>query len=75
MFDLFEMLFKTTGFFHLTPGMIVMWLMGLTFIYLAVAKNYEPLLLLPIGFGILLANLPLAGLMEPNDFASITWPY
>jgi len=67
MFDLFSMLFETTGFFHLTPGMIVMWLIGLVFIYLAVAKDYEPLLLLPIGFGILLANLPLAGLMEPGE--------
>ena len=66
MFDLIGMLFKTTGFFHLTPGMIVMWGIGLVFIYLAVAKDYEPLLLLPIGFGVLLANLPLAGLMEPG---------
>ena len=60
-------LYKTTGFFYLTPGMGVMWLIGLTLIYLAVAKNYEPLLLLPIGFGILLANLPLSGLMEPHE--------
>ena len=60
-------LYKTTGFFYLTPGMGVMWLIGSTLIYLAVSKNYEPLLLLPIGFGILLANLPLSGLMEPHE--------
>jgi len=60
-------LFKTTGFFYLTPGMVIMWLIGLTLIYLAIAKQYEPLLLLPIGFGILVANLPLAGLMKPHE--------
>jgi len=60
-------LFQTTGFFHLTPGMILMWLIGITLIYLAISKNYEPLLLLPIGFGIILANLPLTSLMEPNE--------
>lgn len=66
-------LYKTTGFFYLTPGMAVMWLIGLTLIYLAIAKDYEPLLLLPIGFGILLANLPLSGLMEPNE--GLIWQF
>ena len=46
-------LFKTTGFFSLTPGMLLMWLIGGILIYLAIAKDYEPLLLVPIGFGIL----------------------
>lgn len=57
---------KTIGFFYVTPGMVLMWIIGLTLIYLAIAKEFEPLLLLPIGFGIMLANLPLAGLMEPQ---------
>ena len=60
-------LFKTAGFIYLTPGMMVMWGIAFILIYLAIAKDYEPLLLLPIGFGILLANLPLAGLMEPHE--------
>ncbi len=59
--------FKTTGFFFLTPGMVIMWAIGFVLIYLAIAKDYEPLLLLPIGFGILVANLPLAGLMIPHE--------
>ncbi len=67
MLNHFALLFKTTGFFYLTPGMIVMWMLGLALIYLAISKGYEPLLLLPIGFGILLVNLPLAGLMEPGE--------
>ena len=60
-------LINTTGFVHITLGMLVMWGIGLLLIYLAVKKQYEPLLLLPIGFGILLANLPLAELMKPGE--------
>ena len=47
--------------------MLVMWVVGLTLIYLAISRGYEPLLLLPIGFGILLANLPLTGLMQEGE--------
>lgn len=45
---------------------LIMILVALFFIYLAIAKEYEPLLLLPIAFGMLLANLPGAGLMSPE---------
>ena len=55
------------GILSVTAGMVVMWAIGLTLIYLAISKEYEPLLLLPIGFGILVANLPLTGLMEPGE--------
>ena len=58
---------ENMGVFAVTPQLLVMWLIGLALIYLAVTKQYEPLLLLPIGFGILLANLPLTGLMDPGD--------
>ncbi|MDD2604144.1 MAG: sodium ion-translocating decarboxylase subunit beta [Desulfobacterales bacterium] len=63
----FSELLQTSGFFFLTPGMLVMWVIAFVLIYLAIAKNYEPLLLLPIGFGILLVNLPLANLMAPGE--------
>jgi len=66
-------LIKTTGFFYLTPGMLLMWVIGLGLIYLAIKKEYEPLLLLPIGFGILLANLPLSGLMTPEH--GLLWKF
>jgi len=61
-----NLLFES-GFFHLTLGMLVMWVIAFVLIYLAIAKEFEPLLLLPIGFGILLANLPLSDLMEPGQ--------
>lgn len=48
----------STGFANLTVGHGVMILVGLAFIYLAISKEYEPLLLVPIGFGILVGNVP-----------------
>ena len=48
-----------SGFANLTVGNVVMVLIGLLFIYLAIAKDYEPLLLVPIGFGILVGNIPM----------------
>jgi oxaloacetate decarboxylase beta subunit len=48
-----------SGLANLTLGNVVMVLIGLLFIYLAIAKDYEPLLLVPIGFGILVGNIPM----------------
>ena len=59
MLELFEL-----GFLHLTWGSILMLLIGVVFLYLGIAKKMEPLLLVPIGFGVILVNLPLGGLME-----------
>jgi len=53
-------LFQQSGFANLSWGNWVMFLVGGTLIYLAITKKYEPLLLIPIGFGTVLANLPLA---------------
>ena len=47
-----------TGFFNATPQHLIMILVGIFFIYLAVAKEFEPMLLIPIGFGILIGNIP-----------------
>lgn len=46
-----------TGFANATVGHVVMILVGLVFIYLAIAKEFEPMLLIPIGFGILIVHL------------------
>jgi oxaloacetate decarboxylase beta subunit len=51
-----------SGAYNLTPGQAVMILVGLGLLYLAIAKKFEPLLLVPIGFAGLLANIPEAGL-------------
>ena len=47
-----------TGFANVEPGHVVMIFFGLIFIYLAIAKEFEPMLLIPIGFGILIGNIP-----------------
>jgi sodium ion-translocating decarboxylase beta subunit len=59
MFGLFE-----TGFANFTWGNGVMLAIGGVLLYLGIVKKMEPLLLVPIGFGVLLINLPLGGLME-----------
>ena len=51
-------------------GEIIMILISCVLIYLAIGRKFEPLLLLPIAFGMLLANLPLSGLMHPEFFNS-----
>lgn len=64
MSQLFYSFFSSTGFSVITWQQIAMIIVGLVLIYLGIAKKYEPLLLVPIGFGTLLVNLPLTGLME-----------
>lgn len=51
-------LIEASGFANLTGGMLVMWLVVAALAYLAIVKNFEPLLLIPISFGCLLVNLP-----------------
>lgn len=56
--DIFFEFLKYSGFANVTLGHIIMLIVGGACIYLGVAKNYEPLLLVPIGFGIILGNIP-----------------
>lgn len=58
---------ENMGLLQLSAGMLVMWLIGLLLIYLAITKKYEPLLLLPIGFGIIIANIPETHLMAEGE--------
>lgn len=57
-------LLKESGFATLTWQQLVMILIAFILIYLAIKKEFEPLLLLPISFGVLLANLPTTGIMS-----------
>ena len=72
MFDIFieaiTELAKTSGFAGLGLKEIIMILISFVFMYLAIAKKFEPLLLLPISFGMLLTNLPFSGLYNPELF-------
>ncbi|HOJ08783.1 MAG TPA: sodium ion-translocating decarboxylase subunit beta [Ignavibacteriaceae bacterium] len=73
----FEQFFQYTAFPHFTIGHIVMIIVALAFIHLAIKKEYEPLLLIPIGFGILIGNIPFLqdanlqiGVYEPGSVMS-----
>ncbi|MFC1811987.1 sodium ion-translocating decarboxylase subunit beta [Thermodesulfobacteriota bacterium] len=70
--DLLLQFLSNTGFFLADYRHVIMLVVGSAFIYLAIAKEYEPLLLLPIGFGILVGNIPFfkgfgLGIYEPNS--------
>ncbi|MDG1166000.1 MAG: sodium ion-translocating decarboxylase subunit beta, partial [Porticoccaceae bacterium] len=54
-------LWASSGLAQLQLGQLVMMLVGLGLLFLAIAKGFEPLLLVPIGFGTILANIPGAG--------------
>lgn len=58
----FGPLWQSTGIANLEWGQLLMMCVGGLLIYLAVVKKFEPLLLLPIGFGAILSNIPLAGI-------------
>ncbi|WP_119071698.1 sodium ion-translocating decarboxylase subunit beta [Aggregatilinea lenta] len=61
------------GFTHFTPGNALMILAGLVLVALAVLKEYEPVLLLPIGFGCILANIPLTGMTEGQGLFAVLY--
>ena len=58
----FEAIFSSLGIFSLSLGQSIMLVVGLLILYLAISKKFEPLLLLPIGFGAILTNIPEIGL-------------
>jgi oxaloacetate decarboxylase beta subunit len=61
------------GFLNFTPGNALMILVGAALIGLAVIKGYEPVLLLPIGFGCLLANIPLTGMTDGTGLFGVLY--
>jgi len=77
---------QTTGFaafsrsemmvFGFIPGELIMMVAACALLYLGIAKKFEPLLLVPIGFGMLLVNIPLGGIMTPpngSENAGLVW--
>ena len=59
-------LWTSTGLYSLTLDQFIMILVGALLLFLAIKKGFEPLLLLPIGFGAILSNIPQAGIADPG---------
>ena len=71
--EAFDQLVQTTGIYNVTAGEGVMMGVCVLLIWLAIVKEFEPLLLLPIGFGGLLANVPVADIAGPDGFLGIIY--
>jgi len=61
-------LWLSTGLANFESGQVIMMVVGCVLLYLAIARNFEPLLLLPMGFGAILTNIPGAGFSEIGGF-------
>ncbi|MEW6725232.1 MAG: sodium ion-translocating decarboxylase subunit beta [Bacillota bacterium] len=68
-----EKLMQSTGFTAVTSGQLIMIAVGCVLLYLAIVRKYEPLLLVSIATGVILANIPLAGLMDEGGL--LYWLY
>lgn len=66
-------LWLSTGLANFELGQVIMMLVGCGLLYLAIAKSFEPLLLLPMGFGAILTNIPVAGFSEVGGFLSYVY--
>ncbi|OHX37123.1 sodium ion-translocating decarboxylase subunit beta [Methylomonas sp. MED-D] len=59
-----RLLWENTGIYNATGSQVAMMAVGFLLLYLAIKKGFEPLLLLPIGFGAVLSNIPAAGMID-----------
>ena len=78
IFDSLQQFWSFTGFYNCTWQHLVMVVIGLIFIFLGIVKKWEPLLLVPIGFGIIVGNIPLptgmqVGIYEEGSVLNILY--
>jgi len=69
----FQALWQSMGIANLEWGQLLMMFVGSVLIYLAIRKKFEPLLLLPIGFGAILSNIPVAGIGGPDGLLGMIY--
>lgn len=58
------LLWESTGLYNISGPQVIMMAVGFLLLFLAIKKGFEPLLLLPIGFGAILSNIPVAGMID-----------
>ncbi len=73
MTDALYMLWQSTGIANVTLPQLVMIAVGGGLLYLAIARRFEPLLLVPIGFGCVLSNIPVAGIGGPDGLLGMLY--
>lgn len=66
--------FLLSGIMSITWQQIVMYVIGGILIYLAICKDFEPALLMPMGFGAILVNLPMSGVLDQLDGSATEKP-
>ena len=71
--DALNALWGSMGIANLTWGQTLMMAVGAGLVYLAIAKRFEPLLLVPIGFGAILSNIPVAGIGGPDGMIGMIY--
>lgn len=72
MQEIFSKLYEMTAFGDISFKTVIMWIIAFVLLYLGIKKKYEPLLLVPIGFGVLLANFPGANMgIVPAEFVEL----
>ena len=76
IYDVYRQTFADpTNTWSLGIGRVIMIFVGIVLLILAIGKGFEPLLLLPIGFGAILSNIPLAGISGPDGLLGLTYEY
>jgi len=73
MFDMLRDFYTSSGIYHLEWSNVIMIAIAITLIVLSISKKYEPYLLIPISFGMLLVNLPLNGLMGEEGILKLLY--
>jgi len=71
--DVLDALWQSMGIANMDWGQLLMMSIGGLLIFLAIRKNFEPLLLLPIGFGAILSNIPVAGIAGPDGLLGMIY--
>jgi len=71
--DVIEKLWVTTGIANFEWGQLLMISVGLLLLYLAIVKKFEPLLLVPMGFGAILSNVPIAGILGADGLLGMLY--
>lgn len=73
LFRMFAAMVQSTGLVHFTIGHLVMISFGILFIYFGIKKHFEPFLLIPLGIGCILVNIPGTGLMDDGGLLNFNY--